>query len=77
MRAAHKGAAAAFTGLRGGCFEVERVRRDFPILQRTVHGKPLVYLDNAATSQKPQSVIDSLTDYYAQTTPTYTAASIS
>jgi cysteine desulfurase / selenocysteine lyase len=66
MRAAHKGA-AALTGLRGGAFEVERVRRDFPILQRTVHGKPLVYLDNAATSQKPQSVIDSLTGYYAQT----------
>jgi cysteine desulfurase / selenocysteine lyase len=66
MRAARKGA-AALTGLRGGRFEVERVRRDFPILQRTVHGKPLVYLDNAATSQKPQSVIDSLTDYYAQT----------
>jgi cysteine desulfurase / selenocysteine lyase len=66
MRAAHKGA-AALTGLRGGRFEVERVRRDFPILQRTVHGKPLVYLDNAATSQKPQSVIDSLTAYYTQT----------
>ena len=39
----------------------ERVRQDFPILRQTVHGKPLVYLDNAATSQKPQSVIDAMT----------------
>lgn len=41
------------------------IRRDFPILQRQVHGRPLVYLDNAATSQKPQQVIDALTQYYA------------
>jgi cysteine desulfurase / selenocysteine lyase len=46
-------------------FDVERVRRDFPILGRLVHGKPLVYLDNAATTQKPQVVIDSLAGYYA------------
>ena len=45
-------------------FDVEAIRRDFPILQRTVHGKPLVYLDNAATSQKPHAVIDTLVDYY-------------
>jgi cysteine desulfurase/selenocysteine lyase len=45
-------------------FDVEKVRRDFPILARKVNGKPLVYLDNAATSQKPQQVIDALTDYY-------------
>jgi len=38
--------------------DVERVRRDFPILRETVHGKPLVYLDNAASAQKPQAVID-------------------
>jgi cysteine desulfurase/selenocysteine lyase len=44
--------------------DMEKVRRDFPILQRRVHGKPLTYLDNAATSQKPQSVIDRLTSYY-------------
>ncbi len=43
---------------------IEKVRRDFPILHRTVNGKPLVYLDNAATSQKPQVVIDALTHYY-------------
>jgi cysteine desulfurase/selenocysteine lyase len=42
------------------------VRRDFPVLQQTVHGKPLVYLDNAATSQKPQSVIDALAGYYSE-----------
>jgi cysteine desulfurase/selenocysteine lyase len=53
------------TDLRETSFDVERVRRDFPILGRLVHGKPLVYLDNAATTQKPQVVIDSLAGYYA------------
>jgi cysteine desulfurase/selenocysteine lyase len=43
---------------------VARLRADFPILQRTVNGRPLVYFDNAATSQKPQCVIDRETDYY-------------
>ena len=46
-------------------FDVDEVRKDFPILKRFVNGKQLVYLDNAATSQKPQSVIDSLTQYYS------------
>ena len=46
--------------------DVARLRRDFPILERTVHGKPLVYLDNAATSQKPRSVIDCEARYYAE-----------
>jgi cysteine desulfurase / selenocysteine lyase len=45
-------------------FDVQRVRADFPILARAVHGKPLVYLDNAATTQKPQAVLDALTRYY-------------
>jgi len=45
-------------------FDVEEIRNDFPILKREVNGKPLVYLDNAATSQKPQVVIDALTHYY-------------
>ncbi|MEW6508074.1 MAG: cysteine desulfurase [Bacteroidota bacterium] len=45
-------------------FDVEEVRNDFPILRRLVNGKPLVYLDNAATSQKPQVVIDALNQYY-------------
>ncbi len=44
--------------------DVERIRNDFPILSRKVHGKPLVYLDNAATSQKPRAVIQALTEYY-------------
>src|SRR5512140_1564827 len=45
-------------------FDVETVRRDFPILQRKVHGKPLVWLDSAATTQKPQAVIDRVVRYY-------------
>ncbi|MCZ6612081.1 MAG: cysteine desulfurase [Planctomycetota bacterium] len=49
---------------RPDTFDVERVRRDFPILQRTINGKPLVYLDNAATGQKPQAVIDTISRYY-------------
>ncbi len=44
--------------------DVEKLRQDFPILHQEVHGKPLVYLDNAATSQKPQQVIDVLNKYY-------------
>jgi cysteine desulfurase / selenocysteine lyase len=47
-----------------GGFDVERVRADFPILATEVHGKPLVYLDNAATSQKPRAVIDAIVRYY-------------
>ncbi|MCS7033565.1 MAG: SufS family cysteine desulfurase [Phycisphaerae bacterium] len=42
----------------------ERVRRDFPILQQSVHGKPLIYLDNAASTQKPRAVIDAISGYY-------------
>jgi cysteine desulfurase / selenocysteine lyase len=48
----------------GSSFDADRVRRDFPILQRQVHGKPLVYLDNAATAQKPRAVIDAISNYY-------------
>lgn len=47
-------------------FNVEEVRKDFPILTQKVYGHPLVYLDNAATSQKPQVVIDALTKYYSE-----------
>ena len=50
-----------------GVFDVERVRADFPILAQKVHGKPLVYLDNAATSQKPRAVIDAMSGYYEGT----------
>ena len=46
-------------------FDVEKIRNDFPILKRKVNGKPLIYFDNAATSQKPQVVIDAIVDYYS------------
>ena len=46
-------------------FDVARVRADFPILKQKIHGKPLVYFDNGATSQKPQAVIDALERYYS------------
>jgi cysteine desulfurase/selenocysteine lyase len=45
-------------------FDAQRVRRDFPILEQEVNGRPLVYLDNAATTQKPASVIDAIANYY-------------
>jgi cysteine desulfurase/selenocysteine lyase len=44
--------------------DVERLRRDFPILDQEVHGHPLVYLDNAASSQKPERVVEAIADYY-------------
>ena len=46
-----------------GSFDVERVRKEFPILEETVRGKPLVYLDSAATSQKPQAVVDAMSRF--------------
>jgi cysteine desulfurase/selenocysteine lyase len=46
-------------------FDIEAVRADFPILRQRIRGKPLVYLDNAATSQKPQAVIDAVTRFYS------------
>jgi len=45
-------------------FNSDQIRADFPILNRTVNGKPLTYLDNAATTQKPKTVIDAITNYY-------------
>ena len=56
--------AAVYPLLDSPPFDLARVRADFPILQQTVHGKPLVYLDNAATTQKPNSVVQRLVDYY-------------
>ena len=44
--------------------DIQRIREDFPILSREVHGRPLVYFDNAATTQKPRAVIDALVEYY-------------
>ena len=55
----------AATGRRTG-WDLKRVRRDFPVLARTVNGKRLVYLDNAATAQKPHPVLDALTRFYTE-----------
>jgi len=52
-------------GLSSRSFEVGEIRRDFPILQERVNGRPLIWFDNAATTQKPQAVIDRLRDFYA------------
>ncbi|CAI8021034.1 Probable cysteine desulfurase 1 [Geodia barretti] len=49
-----------------GAIDVERIRQDFPILHQEINGKPLVYLDNAATTQKPQVVIDAIVNYYVK-----------
>src|SRR5690554_962333 len=45
-------------------FDIQKIRADFPILSRKVNGHPLVYLDNAATSQTPRQVVDTIADYY-------------
>jgi cysteine desulfurase/selenocysteine lyase len=54
--------------IRDGRLDAEVIRRDFPVLQQEVHGKPLVFLDSASTSQKPQAVIDALDAYYGKFT---------
>ncbi len=53
-------------GTQHAPLDIERVRRDFPILQKRFHGKSLVYLDNAATTQKPRQVIDCVDQYYTE-----------
>jgi cysteine desulfurase/selenocysteine lyase len=55
----------SITERRPAAIDVERIRADFPILERTPHGKPIVYLDSANTSQKPRQVIEAVADYYA------------
>lgn len=61
----HSGVASPLEGTtRVPVIDVARIRQDFPILQTTVRGKPLVYLDNAATSQKPRVVLEALEHYY-------------
>ena len=57
-------------------FDVEKIREDFPVLKQTVHGKPLVYLDSAATAQKPLAVIDAIGSSTKWIAPTSTAASM-
>jgi cysteine desulfurase / selenocysteine lyase len=64
MRTTTQDIAAAHESIAG--FDVESIRRDFPILRQQVNGKPLVYLDNAATSQKPLAVIDAMQKYYLE-----------
>jgi len=51
---------------RGDAFDVDLIRQDFPALNQTVHGQPLAYLDNAASAQRPQSVIDAISNYYSK-----------
>ena len=57
----------AATGASGDPYDVQRIREDFPILGREINGEPLVYLDNAATAQKPVAVIDAVCEYYRTT----------
>ena len=54
------------TVVKSSDFDVTKLRRDFPILSRTVHGEPLVYFDNAATTQKPRQVIDAISGFYSE-----------
>lgn len=57
---------APSTAAASGGFDVERVRADFPVLRREIHGQPLVYLDNAASAQKPQAVLDAEMQCYRE-----------
>jgi cysteine desulfurase / selenocysteine lyase len=59
------GKPTAVGGLGPGVFDVPTIRRDFPVLDQQVHGQPLVWFDNAATTHKPQSVIDAIAEFYA------------
>ena len=54
------------SSLKPGAFDVEGIRKDFPILHQEINGSPLTYLDNAATTQKPDAVINAVCDYYRQ-----------
>jgi cysteine desulfurase/selenocysteine lyase len=64
MKHSRYGSAVTKWDVRRPSCDVRRIREDFPILRQKVHGKPLVYLDNAATTQKPQIVIDTISRYY-------------
>ena len=66
MKALHELRSMPSRSWLGVSFDVAKIRQDFPILEQRVHGKPLVYLDNAATTQKPQAVIDAIQRYYSQ-----------
>src|SRR3989337_2950811 len=58
--------AAADAPGRPAQLDIPRIREEFPVLRQTVYGKPLVYLDNAATSQKPRAVLEAIGRYYTQ-----------
>lgn len=62
----HEALSPSMNAVPSGRFDVYKIREDFPILKQKVNGKPLVYLDNAATSQKPQAVLDALLHYYTE-----------
>jgi cysteine desulfurase / selenocysteine lyase len=64
MRSVTEMAVSATLPEAGMTFDTERIREDFPVLRQQVHGKPLVYLDNAATSQKPTLVVETIERYY-------------
>lgn len=66
MSTVKESAAAQSAGAARPALDVERLRKDFPILHQQVYGYPLVYLDNAATTQKPRAVIDAMRHYYEQ-----------
>ncbi|MGA2041440.1 MAG: aminotransferase class V-fold PLP-dependent enzyme, partial [Bryobacteraceae bacterium] len=55
---------SALTTEIAASFDVERIREDFPVLKQAIHGKPLVYLDNAATAQKPMAVIAAIAKFH-------------
>ena len=62
----HEILSSTIEGPSSNGFDVHKIREDFPILKQQVNGKPLVYLDNAATSQKPKAVLDALKRYYTE-----------
>ena len=69
-----RGTCAMHPAVSNGSYDITRIRQDFPILAMEVYGKPLVYLDNAASAQKPQVVLDRLMQAYtSRTIPTCTA----
>ena len=57
---------SSLSGRQGGAFDVQKIRKDFPILSRKVNNKPLIYFDSGATAQKPKQVIDAITRYYSE-----------
>ena len=55
---------STLTKMVGSDFDVDKIRAEFPVLRQTIHGKPLVYLDSAATAQKPYAVIDAIRQFH-------------